>query len=62
VVRDLLGELRSTVVCLQETKLSSVDQLDVKEIMGHGFERTLLICWPNKLGGGGGGCCAVGST
>lgn len=52
VVRDLLGELRSTVVCLEETKLSSVDQLDVKEIMGHGFDKNFAYLLAQQTRGG----------
>ncbi|WVZ88443.1 hypothetical protein U9M48_034964 [Paspalum notatum var. saurae] len=52
VVRDLVRDSSSTIVCLQETKLQAVDGLIVTETLGAAFEQNFAVLPADGTRGG----------
>ena len=51
-MNDLVRDLRSTIVCLQETKLSHVEGPDIRETVGAEFERHFAYLPAQETRGG----------
>jgi len=52
IVRDLVADLRSTIVCLQETKVSICDGLLVNETLGSEFAKNYAFLPADETRGG----------